>query len=167
VSAVTEQLVNYKFVRPGARRVTAEGRATHAFVAGFGTEYSRYVEDPRELYMGPTPGRATTVGAQVRARMAREGRYRPDKGGEVAYRRDLRAQPLPPGQVRWVSVTNCDMGHVIDAVVWWNSNGRLTGPQSPEVLAFMKDPDNYEFEPSAENRLRGALRGARYLPPVL
>jgi hypothetical protein len=59
------------------------------------------------------------------------------------------------------------MGHVIDAVTWWNSNGRLKGPQSPEALRFMNDPDNYEFEPSAENRLRGARLGVRYLPPVI
>jgi len=61
------------------------------------------------------------------------------------------------------------MGHIVDAVVWWNSNGRLTYPQSPTVLAFMNDPDNYELEPSGANRARGAAlgaRGVRYLPPV-
>jgi hypothetical protein len=53
------------------------------------------------------------------------------------------------------------MGHVIDAVTWWNTNGRFTGPQSPEVEDFMTDPINYEIEPAGPNSLRGARLGAR------
>jgi Domain of unknown function (DUF4157) len=168
ITAVSDRLVNFKYIRPGARRVTAEGRDVPSFIRQFGTEYTEYVDDPRELYMGPTPRKASTVGAQVRSRMEREGKYRPDNGGEVLYGRDLQGKPLPAGHAaRWVNLRNCDMGHVIDAVSWWNSNGRLTGPQSPEVLQFMTEPDNYEFEPGAENRLRGARLGAKYLPPVI
>jgi hypothetical protein len=62
------------------------------------------------------------------------------------------------------------MGHLVDAVTWWNSNGRTTGPQSSIVLQFMTDPDNYEFEPSGPNQARGramSARGVRYLPPIV
>jgi hypothetical protein len=62
------------------------------------------------------------------------------------------------------------MGHVIDAVTWWNSNGRLTGAQSSAVLSFMNNPINYELEPSSANRARGASlagRGITYQPPAV
>jgi hypothetical protein len=168
ITAVSDQMVHFKFVRPGARHVTAEGFSTGKFEAKWGSEYTKYVDDPRELYMGPTPKKSSTTGDLVKDRMKREGRYRPDKGGEILYNRDDQGRPLSSGQPgRWVNVRNCDMGHVIDAVAWWNSNGRLTGPQSQAVLAFMNDADNYELEPSAANRWRGARIGAHYLPPVI
>jgi filamentous hemagglutinin len=59
------------------------------------------------------------------------------------------------------------MGHQIDAVSWWNSNGRFTGAQSNQVLTFMTDPLNYEFEKSSENQERGRNVGARYLEPTV
>jgi hypothetical protein len=31
------------------------------------------------------------------------------------------------------------MGHVIDTVMWWNTNGRFTGPRPPEVEDLMTD----------------------------
>ena len=65
----------------------------------------------------------------------------------------------------WYPLSQADMGHVIDASVWWNSNGRFKGPKAPEVLNFMKDADNYEFEESSQNQSRGAS-SPNYLPPV-
>jgi hypothetical protein len=167
VTAISREMINFKYVQPGRRHVTAEGRTIQAWNAGWKSEYNLHFADKREFYLGPTPGVFSDVGDQVRSRMAREEKYRPNNGGEILYKRDSEGRPLPAGSPgRWVSIRHCDMGHIVDAVSWWNSNGRLTGPRSPEVHQFMNDPDNYEFEPSAENRRRGARIGAQYLPPV-
>ena len=113
------------------------------------------------LYLGSTPSRDSRVGQQVKARMQREGKFRVHNGVEqILYSID--------GQ--WWNIQHCDMGHIIDAVAWWNSNGRLTGARSSAVISFMNDPDNYELEPSGPNQARGtalAARGVRYLPPVV
>jgi HNH/ENDO VII superfamily nuclease with conserved GHE residues len=127
-------------------------------------DWTEYKKNPRNFYMGPTPGKDDPVGQAVQARMATERKL---VNGMVRYGRDNLGNPLPPGQYTWHRVADCDMGHIIDAATWWNSNGRFTGPQSKEVQLFMEDPDNYELEPSDVNRLRGGLlggRGGRYLP---
>jgi filamentous hemagglutinin len=90
-------------------------------------------------------------------------------GDKVKYARDPEGNPLPPGQFHLYHLDTCAMGHIIDAVTWWNTNGRFTGPQSTEVQTFMTDPNNYEIEPSGPNSRRGAQlggRGGRYLPPA-
>jgi hypothetical protein len=104
--------------------------------------------------------------------MAREGKLRtlPNGAKEV-----LATRPgIPRGTgtlgPQWWKLEDCDMGHIIDAVTWWNAHGRLTGARSPEVDAFMGDPDNYEFEPRVVNQARGrelAARGVRYLAPAV
>jgi hypothetical protein len=150
-------LVNFKTLRPGQRLATTTG----LLMKYFGTKFTAYVEDPRPLYLGPTPDKASGVGTKVKARMKGESKYDiPGHRQQVLYSRDG----------KWYDESACDMGHVIDAVAWWNSNGRLTGAQSPAVLAFMNDPINYELEPSEENRRRGAAlagRGVHYLPPTV
>ena len=88
--------------------------------------------------MGPTPKLASETGRRVLERMGQEGKYRPETG-EIAYARDAQGRPLKESDDRrWVKIEYCDMGHIIDAVVWWNSNGRLTGPQSSEVRKFRR-----------------------------
>lgn len=66
----------------------------------------------------------------------------------------------------WYPENVAAMGHKIDAVIWWNSNGRFTGMRSEAVERFMKDPDNYELEETTQNSARGAALSERYLPPV-
>jgi hypothetical protein len=157
VSEVTPLLVRYRYIRPRQRLTGPEGLSHNLF----GTAFVRHVDDPRELYLGPTPRKTSAVGSLVKQRMQREGKVRVLNNVE---------QILHSGTSRWYNVAECDMGHVIDAVTWWNSNGRLTGAQSAAVIAFMNDPDNYEFEPSDINRARGAglgARGIRYLPPAV
>ena len=158
VSLPGVQMVMFRVVSPRHERSIAP--LPRGFTAAaFGKEYTLYVDDPRELYLGATPDKASSVGAQVRARMQEEGTFDP-VNDQVLYKRDGRRYPL----------AECDMGHVIDAVTWWNSNGRLTGARSSAVDNFMKDSGNYEFEPGSENRRRGAAlaaRGIRYLPPVV
>jgi hypothetical protein len=166
ITDVNPSAVFFKFVRPGMRTMRADQVFAFTFVHEFGSEYTRYVDDPRELYMGPTPDKTSSVGTAVKARMRSEGKLQGPPGAEqVVYMRDpSTGAPVTAGQM-W-PIADCDMGHIIDTVTWWNSNGRLTGPQSSEVLAFMNSAINYEFEPSGPNRARGARLGQRYLPPV-
>jgi len=57
------------------------------------------------------------------------------------------------------------MGHLTDAVTWWNEVGRLYGAKAPEVREFMLNSDNYEFQPRHINRSEGAKLQQQYLPP--
>ncbi|GAB3635236.1 hypothetical protein GCM10027422_08260 [Hymenobacter arcticus] len=66
----------------------------------------------------------------------------------------------------WYPVKETDMGHLHDAVQWWNAEGRKHGAKSPEIRKWMLDPDNYELEPSSINRSRGGKLKERYLPPL-
>ena len=127
----------------------------------------------RLFYMGATPDKSSPVGAAVEARMRAE--LLPDGlgkivGSQVRSMRDANDNPLPTSAPpRLVQLADCDMGHVVDAVHWWNTNGRFTGARSAEVRSFMTDPANYEFEPRDINQLRGrrqAASGIRYLPSM-
>jgi len=120
-------------------------------------------DDKRDYYMGPNPKLKDKVGRAVQARMISEGKMLPN--GRVRSERDP-AGNVTPGRYTWYPLNECEMGHVIDAVTWWNTNGRFTGPQSREVQQFMEDPDNYEVEPSVSNQARGRALGrvAHYEP---
>jgi dolichol kinase len=151
-------MVKFRVVSPRTERATTS-LPTGFTAAAFGTAYTKYTADPRELYMGPTPGKGSSVRSQVKARMRAEGKYNPVTD-QILYSRDR----------KWYPVAQCDMGHVIDAVTWWNSNGRLTGARSSTVISFMNNALNYEFEPSQENQRGGAAlaaRGLRYRPPTV
>lgn len=66
-------------------------------------------------------------------------------------------------------IDEADMSHINDAVTWWNKMGRLYGPRSPQVRAWMNNPDNYYLEYYRYNRSDGAKlarSGVRYLPPA-
>jgi len=165
-------MVQYKILRPRLRETDGfeaptsgrTGAPEKVSPGHINREWTEYTEDPRNYFMGPTPSKKGPTGQAVQARMRTEGRI---VGDHVLYGRDTDGKPLPPGQMARYLLSECDMGHVIDAVTWWNSNGRFTGPQSAEVRQFMTDPNNYEIEPSGPNSLRGALlggRGGRYLP---
>ena len=159
-------MVQYQIIRPRLRDTDGfhapEGGRTGAaekVSAGIvNSQWAEFVADPRNLYMGPTPSKTSPVGQAVMARMRAEGRL---VGDQVRYGRSAAGVPLPPGQFELHPVSQCAMGHIIDAVTWWNTNGRFTGPQSPEVQAFMTDPANYEIEPGGPNSLRGAQLGGR------
>ncbi|MGW6931973.1 phage tail protein [Lentzea sp. NPDC054927] len=165
-------LVRYQIIRP--RLVSTDGweAPTRGRTGGpeavspsvVESDWEEYVDDRRNFYLGPTQSKTSKIGKQVEARMRAEGKI---VGNEVLYARSATGTALPPGQVTRYPLSACVMGHLIDAVTWWNSNGRFTGPQSSEARRFMEDPDNYEIEPSGPNSLRGALlggSGVRYLP---
>ncbi|GGK23254.1 hypothetical protein GCM10010124_14690 [Pilimelia terevasa] len=117
--------------------------------------------EARPYYMGPNPRRTDPIYQDVVNRMTGEGKI---VNGQVRYARSPLGVPLPAGQAHLYPLSVCAMGHIIDAVTWWNSNGRFTGPQSAEVRAFMTNPINYELEPGSVNSLRGATLGQTYEP---
>ncbi len=160
--------VTWRRLRPRGRPFLAEQTNLSVFIAGWGSRFEPYVADPREFYMGPTP--SDRLRPAVRRRMIAQGRFNAATNA-VIVNRDSAGSPLPSAAPRTeVPESDTDMGHLVDAVTWWNSNGRLTFPQSPSVLAFMAREENYEIEPRAINQLRGrqlAGRGIRYLPPIV
>ena len=110
----------------------------------------------REDYMGRTPGKKSKTGREVIDRMKNEGTARDGPGGTVE---------VKDKDGNWVPAEATDMSHLDDAVKYWNREGYKTGKKSPEVRRFMKDPGNYELEPSGSNRSRGAKLGEKYRPP--
>lgn len=67
------------------------------------------------------------------------------------------------GAAKWTHIRNTDMAHRYDAVKWWNETGIKYGPKSPEVRAWMLDPNNYELHPYWVNRSAGAKLDVTYL----
>ena len=108
----------------------------------------------RDKYMGKTPSKKSKVGQAVIDKMRSEGRIR--EGAE--------GLEFKAGDGNWYSVDRADMAHIKDAVSWWNEEGRNYGAKSPEVRAFMKDPNNYELELDSINRSQGP-HNQTYLPP--
>jgi hypothetical protein len=122
-----------------------------------------YIADRRGTFVGANPPRTGPVGDAIRARYERQGLYqvfnRPPPSPQVRYR------PVPSGE--WVNISDCDLSHdPIDAVTFWNTEGYKFGPRSPQVRAFMMNPDNYIFEPSSINRARGSRGGETYRDPL-
>jgi hypothetical protein len=104
----------------------------------------------RDLYMGATNPSVSAI----KARMQSMGKFNPV------------TNQFKSRDGKWYPVSQGDKGHVIDASVWWNSNGRFKGPKAPEVRSFMTDADNYELEERSSNQSRGAS-SPNYLPPAI
>jgi hypothetical protein len=154
----TYALVRFKLLKTRTKRTGhIEARSMDWFVDQLNKNLIWTVEEKskRELYMGSTPGKNTDVGEKVKKRMQGMGRYDPET--KMFY--NVRDK-------KWYPESEAAMGHIIDAVIWWNSNGRFTEMQSDEVIQFMQDPDNYELEETRQNSARGAALNIRYLPPV-
>jgi len=109
----------------------------------------------RDMYMGATPGKESAVGQTVQARMRGDGTLTGTGDGRMVLGKDG----------NWYPIDKTDMGHVQAAVDYWNAEGRFYGPRSPEVRAFMTNPDNYELQPSSINRSEGATMPG-YRPPA-
>lgn len=87
--------------------------------------------------------------------MASEGKIRQTSGGDLEVHTEK----------GWVPIKQTDMGHLQDAVKWWNETGKRHGPKAPEVRRFMLDSQKYELQERGLNRSRGARLPDRYLPP--
>jgi hypothetical protein len=107
-------------------------------------------------YVGRTPGKGTRTGREVIERMKNEGKLREAEDGSLA---------VQDRHGTWVKLNETDMGHLDDAVEYWNREGYKYGPKADEVRKWMLDPKNYELEPSSQNRSRGAQLRVRYRPP--
>ncbi len=131
----------------------------------------------RQEYLGATPGKRSRTGREVIERM-RNGP--PPPGGPPPRGRITGTEPdeqvftLGPRGEGWYHIDEMDMGHLHDAVVYWNSDGpwgragRSFGPRSQEVRDWMLDPLNYALEHFSINRSRGSILGQtqRYLDPL-
>ena len=119
----------------------------------------------RLQYLGRTPGKASRTGKEVFERMLNgkppTARVEDDFGNAVKEFWD------PDNQV-WRNIDEADMGHIDDAVTYWNETGRYLGAKSEEVRKWMLDSDNYVYEYFRTNRSKGAILGktTTYLPPV-
>jgi hypothetical protein len=114
------------------------------------------VKSKRLQYLGRTPGKNSSTGKSVIERMTKE-----KKIVELSGEKKVLG---PDGN--WHDIDKTDMGHLDDAVSWWNREGRNYGAKSKEVRDWMKDAANYELEPSSINRSRGAKLTETYLPPL-
>jgi len=108
--------------------------------------------------MGRTPGKASLTGREVIERMKEDGRIIETQDGGLNL-------VEPTGKT--VLLTATDMGHLEDAVKWWNREGYKYGPKSDPVRKWMLDPKNYELQPSSVNRSKGARLPDRYRPPAV
>lgn len=115
----------------------------------------------RLQYLGKTPGKKTKVGDAVRERMRKEGNLRTNP--------ETLLDEFKADNGKWYPVDSqqTHMGHhPVDAVDYWNKEGRYYGAKSEEVRDWMNDPNNYRFEYGPENSSRGGQTPSRYLPPV-
>lgn len=124
------------------------------------TEIAKEVSK-RLKYLGRTPGKGSKTGREVFERMMNEkppaARIRKVGKKEV--------KEFFDGDT-WRNIKDADMGHVEDAVSWWNREGRKHGAKSKEVRDWMLDSKNYRYEYFRTNRSKGAKLSEEYLPPL-
>ena len=111
----------------------------------------------RLKYLGRTPGKSSKTGKEVFDRMMQEGTARIKRGKKEFW---------DPDNKVWRNIKEADMGHIDDAVTYWNTTGRKFGAKSKEVRDWMLDSKNYRYEYYRTNRSRGAQLGENYLPPL-
>ncbi|WP_373719093.1 PAAR-like protein [Bacteroides heparinolyticus] len=113
----------------------------------------------REQYLGRTPGKNSKTGREVFERMKNETppRARINNGEKEFWDKYSN---------KWRNISEADMGHIEDAVHWWNREGKKYGAKSKEVRKWMLDSDNYELEYYKVNRSRGAKLTETYDPPL-
>lgn len=116
--------------------------------------------------LGRTPGKNSRAGREVLERWIEAGDAE-IRGG----RWWVRVQIDAAGRMEWrVLDENIHMGHIDDAVHWWNREGHLYGVPggrpSPQAREFMLNSDNYNFEWGPLNSSNGARLGVTYDRPA-
>jgi len=165
LTKLTESTINY--LPKKAENSKQETEEPKKFIEKLDkNEYKKIAKPakPRPFYLGSTPKKESTCGVKVIERMEKQGKYKTVKEGNLPTPRFLDTRnPLPA----WLSPSQADMGHIVDAVLWWNAVGRF-GVGGNKVEKFMNDSDNYELEESSHNRSDGASLGSdnNYKPPV-
>ena len=118
----------------------------------------------RKDYVGRTPSKKSKTGREVFDRMLKTdpptARVKNELGEAVKEFWD-------PDNKVWRDVSEADMGHIHDAVTYWNETGRYFGAKSEKVREWMLSSDNYILEYYKTNRSKGAILGKKntYLPP--
>ncbi|MDD9946974.1 MAG: FG-GAP-like repeat-containing protein [Myxococcales bacterium] len=111
--------------------------------------------------VGRTPSKFSRTGQKVFERSIGEGTARISKGA-----RQVRVPINQKGAERWLPFDgDIHMGHIEDAVTWWNKVGYKFGPRSAQARQFMLNPDNYRFEYGPMNASNGAQLGQTYRRP--
>lgn len=113
----------------------------------------------RLKYLGRTPGKNSKTGKEVFERMMKEipPKARIKRGQKEFY---------DQASKKWRKLSDADMGHIEDAVHWWNREGRKYGPKSKEVREWMLNSKNYELEYFKLNRSRGGKLTEVYKEPL-
>ncbi len=124
-------------------------------------KYCKKPKSRRLLTMGRTPGKGTKTGRIVKARMKSKGWIK--KIGGVEY---VKVSVTQGGARVWKPINRqIHMGHIVDAVDYWNKIGYKTGAKSKTVRKFMLDASNYELEWGPLNSSNGAKLGQTYNKP--
>lgn len=154
-----------KTAKAGAKKALKEGVEA---VAKKGKDIAKVVTKKisnRLKYLGATPGKASKTGKEVFERMKKEipPTARVRKLGKKEFK-----EFWDPDYKKWRDIKYADMGHIDDAVTWWNKTGRKYGAKSKEVRKWMLDSDNYRYEYFSTNRSKGAIlrKTTKYLPPL-
>src|ERR1043165_1086888 len=112
----------------------------------------------RMKYLGATPGKGSRTGKDGIARMRTEihppgGRIRDDPfTGEPSQYYEIQ-------DGKWYALKTADMGHIHDAVIYWNTIGYKYKPKSAVIRKWMLDPKNYRLEHRSINRSKGSILG--------
>ncbi len=115
----------------------------------------------RLLAMGKTPSKNSKAGKYVFSMFEQKG-----WGRSIAGNKEVFVEVVQGGPRVWKKLDrNIHMGHVVDAVTYWNTTGYVYGPRSPQVRKFMLDPTNYRFEWGPLNSSNGAKLKQSYRAP--
>jgi len=136
-----------------------EGKVMNPETGRFGSP--NITKTKRQQYLGSTPGKKSKTGGEVFDRMLNET---PPTARIVRGKKEF----FDPDNNVWRSINEADMGHITDAVTWWNKTGRKLGARSDKVRKWMLDSDNYVLEYYRTNRSKGSILGktTKYLPPI-
>lgn len=123
----------------------------------------------RELYMGNTPSKSSPTGQKVIQNMLDLDIHKDktwlirDSYGKIYLQTEYAKKE---GEYEKIEINSprLHMGHIYDAVSFWNEIGRFTGPKSACVRAFMMDANNYLIQYGPRNQ-QLALH-TPYLEPV-
>ncbi|SDD18750.1 FG-GAP-like repeat-containing protein [Aquimonas voraii] len=151
-------------VAQGAEVFNFEVEQAHNYFAG---DDEVLVHNPhscsrRLKAMGRTPSKSSATGRQVEASMKAKGLIK-----TIGKSKFVKVVVQRGGKRVWKPLDrNIHMGHIVDAVAYWNKTGYKYGARSAQVRKFMLDASNYEFEWGPLNSSNGAMLGQTYRAPL-
>jgi hypothetical protein len=171
ITEETTPLAHLDFEDPNKGPIRLSWNEFNSKVGGYGYSkkqisrlYRKYLDNKgivlggqskRLKYLGNTPGKSSSTGQAVIDRMRSQGRIRDLASGVF----------VKDANGKWYPLAEMDMGHLTEAVHYWNTKGIKYGPRSPEVRKWMLDPNKYELQHFSRNRSDGAQLGINYIDP--